>query len=433
MPTVTIEYEDGVINKVYEPYIDCDISTQIFYGGSSSGKSYFLAQRCVIDVLNGDHNYLVTRKVARTLRGSSFNEIKKSISFFNADKLFSINQADMVITCANGYQILFAGLDDVEKIKSITPAKGVITDIWCEETTEDEYDDIKQLEKRLRGRSTVKKRMIFSFNPIFQTHWIYNMYFAGKWDESKTLYKDKDLLILKTTYRDNEFLTDDDIYKLENETDKYYKSVYSDGNWGVIGKVIFRNWRTENLSDKKFPHYNNGLDFGFANDPTALVRLHYDRKRSTLYILDAQYLYGYTNDLIAAEIKSMCGDETIICDCSEPKSIQELRQLGAYAIPTEKGKDSVNFGIQWLQKLNIIIDCSLVDAINEFTTYKWIEDKDGNVLPKPIDKNNHIIDAIRYALSIEMRQNGNLVIGDNIVKKGGMYFAKGNYNPIRRR
>ena len=98
----------------------------------------------------------------------------------------------------------------------------------------------------------------------------------------------------------------------------------------------------------------------------------------------------------------MCDTSVVMCDCAEPKSIQELRQYGVNAVPAQKGKDSVNFGIQWLQKLRIVIDSRLTDAINEFTVYKWKEDKDGNSLPVPIDKNNHIIDSLRYALSLDM-------------------------------
>ncbi|WP_211289570.1 hypothetical protein SPSIL_015080 [Sporomusa silvacetica DSM 10669] len=402
--TITDAFKNKVINPVYLPYLNNETRTQIYFGGSSSGKSYFLAQRAVLDVISGGHNYLIVRKVARTLSKSVFNEITKAIGFLKLTPYFTINKSDLVITCVNGYQILFAGLDDVEKIKSITPAKNVVTDIWIEEATETDYDDIKQLNKRLRGKSLVKKRLILSFNPVYQTHWIYVEYFAGKWEESKNCYSNDDLSILKTTYRDNKFLMPDDIRELENETDPYYKAVYSDGKWGVLGHVIFKNWRTEDLSEKAKPFsmFQNGLDFGYAADPAAPTHNHFDRKNMTLYILDARYCYEMTNDLLAAEIKNMIDRQVITCDCAEPKSIKELRQHGVTAIAAKKGKDSVNFGIQWLQKLQIVIHYTLKEAINEFTVYKWREDKDGNVLPEPIDKNNHIIDSIRYALENEM-------------------------------
>ena len=125
-----IEIEKGVFNPVYYDYLEDTTYSQIFYGGSSSGKSFFLAQRCVYDMLKGGHNYLCIRKVARYIRKSIFNEITKAISAFGVSSLFSINSSDMVIRGPNGYQIMFVGLDDVEKVKSITPEKSVITDIW---------------------------------------------------------------------------------------------------------------------------------------------------------------------------------------------------------------------------------------------------------------------------------------------------------------
>lgn len=130
---INVKVSSKCFNPVYLPYLEDTTYLQIFYGGSSSGKSYFLAQRCIWDMLHGGHNYLIVRKVARTVRKSVYNEITKAIHFFKAGKLFSENKSEMVITGPNGFQIMFAGLDDVEKVKSITPAKGVITDIWIEE------------------------------------------------------------------------------------------------------------------------------------------------------------------------------------------------------------------------------------------------------------------------------------------------------------
>lgn len=399
---INVKVSSKCFNPVYLPYLEDTTYLQIFYGGSSSGKSYFLAQRCIWDMLHGGHNYLIVRKVARTVRKSVYNEITKAIHFFKAGKLFSENKSEMVITGPNGFQIMFAGLDDVEKVKSITPAKGVITDIWIEEATEADYGDIKQLRKRLRGISIVEKRIILSFNPVYQTHWIYKEYFEGRWDGSRTSYRSDVLSILKTTYRDNVFLTDGDRRELEQERDPYFRDVYTNGNWGVLGKVIFKNWHVEPIDASRFDTFQNGLDFGFADDPAALIRSHYDERANTLYILDARYLRGLTNDLLAAEVVNLCGQEVVVCDSAEPKSIAELRQYGVTAIPTEKGRDSVNFGIQWLQKLRIVVNENLPELVNELTVYKWDEDKDGNVLPRPVDRDNHLIDALRYSLFREM-------------------------------
>jgi phage terminase large subunit len=355
-------------------------------------------------MLRGGHNYLCIRKVARYIRKSIFNEITKAIASFGVKELVTINSSDMVITFPGGWQILFAGLDDVEKIKSITPSKSVITDIWIEEATEASYDDVAQLRKRLRGRARVSKRIILSFNPVYKTHWIYDEYFAGHWADNDTSYRSDDgrLSILKTTYKDNNHLSPEDVQELESEKDPYYRDVYTNGNWGVLGDVIFTNWHTEDLSGKEFEDYCNGVDFGYAKDPAAIVRCHLDKRRNKLYITDAEYLLKATNDVLAATVKRICGFDTVMCDEAEPKSIQELRNYGVSAIPAPKGKDSINFGIQYLRKLEIIVDKSLTELINELTVYQWQQDKDGNTLPKPVDKDNHCIDALRYALVYEM-------------------------------
>ena len=393
--------EPGVFNDVYLPYLRDMSRTQIFYGGSASGKSVFLAQRAVYDVMRGKRNYLVVRLVARTLRGSVFTEICRVISRLGLAKLFNINKSDMLITCTNGYQIIFAGLDDVEKLKSLVPAKGVITDIWVEEATEVSRNDVKQLYKRQRGGSDdIPKRLTLSFNPIMQTHWVYETYFNNiSLTDSQTEYKSNALSILKTWYIHNRFLTQDDIKDLENEQDKYYRDVYTFGNWGVLGHVIFTNWRIEDLSSLQatFTNRRNGLDFGFSSDPAALSRSHYDQKNKTIYIFNELYELGMTNDVLAGDVIKICGRDRVICDSAEPKSIAELRLYNVDARPAVKGKDSVIYGIQWLQQQSIVIDAKCVNTKNEFLQYKWKEDKNGVAIRQPIEHNNHIIDATRYA------------------------------------
>lgn len=390
-------------NEVYIPYIkDCIKRVQIFYGGASSGKSYFIAQRIVTDTLKG-RDTLVLRNVARTLRGSCWNEVVKAINRMSLQALFTISKTEMLITSErNGAQILFAGLDDVEKIKSITPAKGILTDIWIEEATETSYDDYKQLEKRLRGFSKHSKRITLSFNPVYKEHWIFGQFF-GNWQDGASEYHDDGLSILKTTYKDNHFLTDDDRLALENEQDEYYREVYSLGNWGVLGDVIFRNWRTEDLSEMKktADKLYFGLDFGFSSDPCAVVKLHYDKAHKRIYVLDEIYERGLTNTALAPILKEFVGNHYVTCDSAEPKSIKELQNMGVKALGAKKGPDSIMHGIQWLQGYEIIIDSKCQHLKNEFQLYQWRKDKDGNSLRVPEDKNQHGIDGIRYALESE--------------------------------
>jgi phage terminase large subunit len=292
-------------------------------------------------------------------------------------------------------------LDDLQKLKSITPAKGVITDVWVEEATQTERNDVKELLKRQRGGDPkIPKRLTMSFNPILQSHWIYDEYFKDiAWDDEQTEYSDGRLSILKTWYVHNRFLTPDDIADLERETDNYYYQVYTLGNWGVLGNVIFTNWEVADLSKMvdQFTNRRNGLDFGFSSDPAAVCRSHYDKMRKTIYIYGELYEYGLTNDLLAVMVNELCERDQVICDSAEPKSIAELRNHGVNAIGAKKGKDSVNHGIQWLQQQKIIISKTCINTRNEIMQYKWKEDKDGNAIRQPMDKNNHIIDALRYA------------------------------------
>lgn len=393
-------------NEIYLPHLDNMARVQIFYGGSSSGKSVFLAQRDVLDVLAGSRNFLICRAVARTIRKSVFAEVKKAIRRWGLMDRFSIHHTEMVITADNGYQILFAGLDDTEKLKSITPEKGVITDVRIEEATEVTRDDVKQLIKRQRGGDpAVPKRLTMSFNPILRNHWIFEDYFAPVgWGDDQTEYVDGRLTILKTWYVHNRFLTPDDVYDLEHEEDEYYRDVYTWGNWGVLGDVIFTNWEVRDLSDmhNQFTNRRNGLDFGFSNDPAAMPVTHYDPKKKIIYIYNELYERGLTNDVLAGEVIGLIGRDLVTCDSAEPKSIAELRAYGVNAVGAKKGRDSVLHGIQWLQQQTIIIDKRCVNTQNEFRAYQWRKDKDGNAMRQPVDRNNNIIDGLRYGYEQDM-------------------------------
>ena len=398
-----IRIDSANFNTVYLPYVtDCQKRMQIFYGGASSGKSFFLAQRVVLDALGG-RNTLVLRNVAKTIRGSCWNEITKAIKRMDLSPWFVVSKTDLLITAVNnGSQIMFAGLDDVEKIKSITPAKGVLTDIWVEEATEIARDDFKQLEKRLRGESVHPKRVTLSFNPIYKEHWIYTEFFGG-WDDTKTSYQDDGLSILKTTYRDNRFLTPEDVSALENEPDEYYRNVYTLGNWGVLGDVIFRNWCCEDLTEikKTADKLMFGLDFGFSSDPCGAVKVYFYRPKKTIYVLDELYERGLTNTALARLLKPFCGSHYITCDSAEPKSVKELQECGIRAGGAVKGPDSVVHGIQWLQGCKIVVDIRCQHMKNELQLYQWKKDKDGNSMRVPEDKNNHLIDALRYCMEEE--------------------------------
>ncbi len=390
-------------NDIYWDRFDSDQHIQIFFGGSSAGKSVFVAQRMIFDLLKGGRNYLVVRNVGRTNRQSTFALAQKVITDWGVRDLFKINKSELTITCSNGYQSIFSGLDDVEKLKSITALHGILTDIWIEEATETSNNTLLHLERRLRGESKHSKRITMTFNPILQSHWIYKKYF-NNFGDNDNIFESKDLLILRTTYKNNKFLSDQDRQILENEKDKYFYDVYTLGKWGVLGKTIFTDFEIQDLSHHTFENHRYGQDFGFGGHPAAFIESAINFEKKEIYILNEIYEKGLTNPVLANMISPYCERHRVMCDEAEPKSIAELNQNGIMAVGAKKGKDSVLFGIQWLRQFNVIIDKKCQNTINEFQLYKWQEDRHGEATQTPVKKNDHAIDAIRYSFAEDMQQ-----------------------------
>lgn len=231
MSKVNIRIKTNVFNDVYLPYLENENRYLIFYGGGSSGKSYFIAQRYIYKLIHPTRcNLLIVRQTGDTNAKSTFPLMKQVIKQWNLTQHFKINESDKRIKCLfTGNEVAFAGLDDVEKIKSITFENGELTDIWIEEATECSEADINQLKVRLRGGKT-KKQMVLSFNPINIQHWI------------KRHFIDSGLAtVCFSTYKDNKFLTEDDKQALEDlkNTDEYTYNVYCLGQWGILGKTVF--------------------------------------------------------------------------------------------------------------------------------------------------------------------------------------------------
>jgi phage terminase large subunit len=406
---IRLNIDKRVFNPIYYKYgLKNENSKQLYFGGASSGKSYFLAQRTVLDVLTG-RNYLVVRKSKLSTKKSIFNEIYKSIYNFKVQGLFHINKSDLTITCkVNGAQVIFAGLDDPEKIKSVTAQNGPLTDIFIEEATEIDEGDYRQLTKRLRGFTKHKKRVTLAFNPVLKEHWIYKEFFSI-WEDDKQYVEKDGVSILKTTYRDNKHLSKDDIEMLLSETDSYYREVYIEGNWGVLGKMVFSNYEVKEFDFRSFDNIRNGIDWGFSTDPFAFIRSHYDAKKRELYIFDELYLID-TPDLEAMKLveqKLSSKREMIIADNAEPKSISLWKSKFFNIRPAKKGAGSIQTGIKFLQSLKIYIHPRCVNTKLEFMKYRWKEDRGGNALPTPVDKDNHLIDALRYSLEFDVVEKQN--------------------------
>lgn len=229
---VEIEVPAAVFNEKYMPYLQCRSRYLVCYGGAGSGKSYFLAQRYVLRLLNRPRcNLLVVRQVQRSNRDSTFALLRQVIQAWGVGKCFRVTESEMRIECRNGNGVRFAGLDDAEKLKSITFASGELTDIWIEEASEIQESDFNQLDIRLRGGCS-DKQICLSFNPIAANHWLRKRFFDGH---------PRETTVVHSTYRDNRFLDAEYRKVLESYRthDPYYYAVYCLGQWGVYGKTVF--------------------------------------------------------------------------------------------------------------------------------------------------------------------------------------------------
>ena len=233
MSEINVQISKKVFNQKFLPYLDNDKRYLVFYGGAGSGKSFFVVERYIYKLLKSKmFNLLVVRATGKSNRDSTFALFKQVISKWNLSKHFKINESDLRIkSLLNGNEIIFSGLDDVEKLKSVTFSKGELTDVWMEEASEVLEADFNQLDVRLRGKGT-KKQIVISFNPIDINHWLKKRFFDRT---------DDNIEVYHSTYKDNEFLDDDYKRLLESykDTDEYYYNVYCLGQWGVLGKTVF--------------------------------------------------------------------------------------------------------------------------------------------------------------------------------------------------
>lgn len=232
MSSYNINISSKVFNKSFRHLINASERYLVLFGGAGSGKSYFIVERFIYHILSkSKFNLLVVRQTSKSNRDSTFALFQQVISNWNLGQLFDIKQGDMRITCKNGNEVIFEGLDDVEKLKSVTFKSGELTNVWIEEASEILEPDFNQLDVRLRGKGT-KKQIVISFNPIDINHWLKKRFIDRADDNIKVHH---------STYLDNDFLDDDYKRLLESykDTDPYYYQVYCLGEWGVLGKTIF--------------------------------------------------------------------------------------------------------------------------------------------------------------------------------------------------
>lgn len=390
-----INIDVSYFNEKYVPYLQSDARYNIFYGGSSSGKSYFVANKLILDLLQHKKKLLVVRQTFATIRESVFAEIMDALTNMELLGLVKISQTTLKIEFPNGSEIIFRGADDSSKLLSI---KGIDT-VWIEEASEISQDMFHTLETRLRGLGH-KKQFYLSFNPISATHWLKREFF----DNPK-----EDQVICHSTYLDNRFLDEDTIKNLLDmkERNPVFYDVYALGKWGVVGKRVYENYTVQDFNIADLVKENDelhtamGADFGFINDPSTLICSLVDLENRKLYIFDELYQKGLLNNEFAQAIMDKGYTRQVItADSAEQKSIEEMRQYGVTRIrPAKKGAGSVMQGIQFVQQFNVIIHPSCKHTIEEFEHYSYKKDKNtGLYLNQPVDNFNHLLDALRYSL-----------------------------------
>ena len=388
---INLNISKKVFNEAYFPHLfDYSNRYEVYYGRAGSRKSVFVCQKLLVKACASKRKTLVVRKFGTTLKDSVFQLFVDTLKKWKLYEYCKINLTNFTITLPNESTFLFKGLDDSEKIKSITD----ITDIWCEEGTELTLDEFTQLDLRLRA-NVDGLQMFISFNPVSKQNWVFKRWFS----EGSTR---KNTMVLHTTYKDNKFLPVEYINSLleQQKTNPTYYRIYALREFCTLDKLVYYNWKVENFDHSKIQgKLLVGLDFGFVNDPSALVAS--ICKDKNIYIFKEWGATNKTNDEIAEIIKQLgFAKSTIIADSAEQKSIEELRRKNIYAIkPSTKGPDSIIHGIQRVQQYNLIVHPSCTETIIELENYSWEKDKKtGEYINKPQDLFNHYLDALRYSL-----------------------------------
>lgn len=394
---VDLEYLSEVMNQKYFALLKHLERYVVVYGGGGSGKSVAIAQIIVVRLLiEPDHRFLILRKVHRTLKRSVFQLFRDVINDWGLGELFSINLTDLTVTCKNGSQILFSGLDDVEKLKSITG----ITSVWIEEATEITLEDFEQVNLRLRGKTSYRKQIYLTFNPISSKHWLKRRFFDRETD---------DTLIVHSTYLDNRFIDEEYKRVLEAliETDKRLYDVYALGKWGVLEGLIYDCYETIKELPEEYEHRRYGLDFGYKN-AMAFVEVRIIGKDA--YIRELFYQTEKTTDDLIGFMKSEGIDtrDQIRADAAEPDRIEQLCRNRFNAVPAKK---NVLSGIDAVKSYTLHITEDSINLLREIDTYRWAQDRNGTPLDQPVKVDDHAMDALRYTLFVDEVARSKIVIG----------------------
>jgi phage terminase large subunit len=375
-------------------------------GGRGSTKSSFIGIVIILLIITNPRVHaLVMRKIGNTLRDSVFAQMIWAIDVLGLTDKFKVKVAPMEITYkATGQKVLFRGADDKTKIKSIKIPFGYIGIGWYEELDQfSEMDEIRSINQSVM-RGGEKFWMFYSFNPPKS---------RDNWVNIEKIQERPDRLYHHSTYLDvpAEWIGQQFIYEaeiLKQQKPDLYEHEYLGIATGTGGSV-FENLQEREITEEEISGFDRlyyGVDYGFAVDPFAWCKLHFDAKRRILYVLDEIYELKLSNRK-ATELMKQKHTGHIFADSADSKSIAEMKSLGLWIDPAKKGPDSVEYGIKWLQDLEtIVIDKRRTpNAYREFSLYEYEQNRDGEFISAYPDKNNHYIDACRYALSNVMKQN----------------------------
>lgn len=367
-----------IVNKIYEPALYFTGRYLNLYGGRSSGKSVFAGQKLLSRCLKEkNHLFLLARKVHRTIKGSQLKLLKEYIYKYNFQSYFKFYENE--IRCINGNGFICAGLDDAEKLKSMQG----ITGYWIEEATELTEEDFRNVDAVLRGNLPNFKQGILSYNPINHLHWLNNVSL-------------EDALTIRSNYKDNKFTDSDYIKMLESLKEKnpdLYK-VWTLGEWGVKLELIYTPSEKLDKYPKEFEETIYGLDFGY-NNPSALIEI--GIKDNEYYLTEKLYECKLTNTELIKRLNTLILNKNniIYADCAEPQRIEEISRAGFNIIP---GNKSVKDGIDFCKSVKMYSNYDNINLNDEENTYCWKKDKNGNLLDEPVKFNDHILDAMRYAI-----------------------------------
>lgn len=376
-------------------------------GGRGSTKSSFIGLTIPLLLMqNPNCHIVVLRKVRNTVKNSVFPQIQWGIDTLQmTGKFRAITSPHEITYTLTGQKILFFGLDDPAKVKSIKLPFGYVGIVWFEEL--DQFSGMEEIRNVLQSllRGGEKYWVFCTYNPPKS---------RNNWVNEEIIQARPDRLVHHSTYLDvprewlgEQFFLEADTLKNKNEL--LYRHEYL-GEVTGTGGAVFDNVEDMAMSDERVGNFDRlyyGLDFGFAVDPLAFVAIHYDKKKEEVYIFDELYRQKLTNDRTGKWLKRKYPTAMLIADSAEPKSIAELRSMGVNVRGARKGRDSVDYGIKWLQsRRTIYIDkrrCP--NAYREFVTYEYERNREGQFISAYPDKNNHAIDAVRYGLDDVMRHD----------------------------